>query len=108
MLLTSAYVHRKKLMCINDVGPPAYAKAFQVMYEAHYGETAHTLSRTVVKSVKSALDLLQVASHLQFSTGVDAALLYIQAVPWTADKEASVAECINLLQVPVSKACMRG
>lgn len=73
------------------------------MYEAHYGESVHTLSKTVVKSVDSALDLLRVASHLGFSTGVDAALLYIQAVPWTADEEASIAECINLLQVPVSK-----
>lgn len=34
---------------------------------------------------------------------MDAALFRIQAVPWTAAEEASVAKFINLLQVPVSK-----
>lgn len=90
-------------MCIDDVGPAAYAEAFRAMYGAHYEESACTLAQTAMKTVEDALKLLRVASQLGFSTGVDAALLRIQAVPWTTSQEASVAQCINLLQVPVSQ-----
>lgn len=53
--------------------------------------------------MEDALELLRVASNLGFSEGVDAALLYIQSVPWTADEKASVAQCISLPQVQVSE-----